>query len=69
MWKSLSVRHPFFRPAWRRMVTTAFVGCWTLFELWTGSVFWTILFGAVSVYCIYEFYIAFDPSNYEDRDG
>lgn len=50
------------------MVTTAFVGCWTLFELWTGSVFWAMLFGAVSVYCIYEFYIAFDPANYEDRD-
>ena len=68
MWKSLNVRHPFFLPPWRRLATTAFVAGWTVFELASGNVFWVILFGAVTVYCVYEFYVVFDPANYEERD-
>ncbi len=62
------LRHPFFRPPLRRAVTTAIAGGWALFELSTGAVFWAILFGAIAAWCIYEFYIVFDPANYEEKD-
>ena len=62
------LRHPFFRPAWRRALTTALAGGWALFELATGSVFWAILFGAAAAWCVYEFHVVFDPANYEERD-
>ena len=37
-----------------------------LFEFATGNPFWGILFGAVGLYCAYQFFIAFDDAN---RDG
>ena len=64
-----NLRHPFFRPPWRRAVTTAVLGGWSLFEFSTGSGGWAVMFGAAAVYCIYEFYVVFDPANYEERDG
>jgi hypothetical protein len=65
----IDVRHPFFRPVWRRVLITAFLVGWTVFEVGWGSMFWAMLFGALGVFCFYEFFVAYDPANYEDRDG
>ncbi len=55
MSKLFDLRHPFFLPLWRRAATVALAGGWALFELVTNSVGWAIMFGAVAVYCVYEF--------------
>ena len=69
MEKFFNLRHPFFLPTWRRAATTIFAGGWALFELSNGSPGWATLFGAIAAYCAYEFFIVFDPANYQDHDG
>jgi len=63
----LEVRTEFFRPMWRRVVAVALVGAWTLVEISGGSIFWTILFGASTLYLAWAFFIAFDDR--PDPDG
>ena len=33
-----------------------------------GAVFWAIIFGALGLAAGYEFFVAFDPANYKDRE-
>jgi hypothetical protein len=33
-----------------------------------GNVFWAILFGAVGVYCVHQFFIAFNPRDPDGKD-
>ena len=63
----LDVRSPFFLPLGRRVVVTGGVILWALFELSSASYVWAILFGAVGVYLVYQFFIRFDPEEYQDR--
>lgn len=48
--------HPFFAPVWRRVLIVILCLGWALFELVTGAVFWAILFGALGLWCLYEFF-------------
>ena len=50
--------HPFFAPAWRRGLIVALCLGWAIFELITGAVFWAILFGALGLWCLYEFFLS-----------
>ncbi|MCC7321649.1 MAG: hypothetical protein IT542_11815 [Rubellimicrobium sp.] len=59
--KLLDVQHPFFVPLWRRVAVVALCLGWALVEFLQGSAFWGMLFGAVGVYCIHQFFVAFDP--------
>lgn len=64
------IRHPFFRPSWRRHLTVALTLGWALMELLVfGQPVWALAFAAIGFYCCYEFYVVFDPANYEDHDG
>jgi hypothetical protein len=65
--KFLDIRHPFFRPVWRRVVTVAFALGWALVELWAGNVVWAMLFGAMGAYAAWEFFVIYDPANYEEK--
>ena len=56
-----NVQTPFFRPLWRRVVTTVACVGWTVFEVTSGSMMWAIIFGAASLYLAWEFFVAFDP--------
>lgn len=69
MSKTFNLRHPFFLPLWRRVVTTGITGGWALVELSAGNVFWAILFGAAALWCAYEFFVSFDPENFKDTNG
>jgi hypothetical protein len=60
------LRHPFFRPVWRRIAVTTLIGLWALVEGLIGSAFWATLLGALAALCLYEYFIAFDPKNYDD---
>lgn len=66
------VRHPIFRPLWRRMALTAFCIGWALFEWSNGATVWAILFGACGVHLFIQFFLRFDPAEYEaqkDKDA
>ncbi|MDG1378249.1 MAG: hypothetical protein P8P56_14835 [Yoonia sp.] len=65
--KFFNLRLPFFLPLWRRVLTTGVLTGWTGVEIWGQNMGWAILFGACAAYTAYEFFIAFDPINYEDN--
>lgn len=65
----IGIRHRFFRPLSRRVVTCGLTGAWALFELAAGHSGWALMFGAVAALCVWEFLIVFDPENYRDEDG
>ena len=59
--KLLDVQHPFFKPLWLRVVIFGFCLAWAIFEFATGAPFWGVLFGAIGVYCGWQFFVVFDP--------
>ena len=64
---ALDVRVPFFRPLWRRIAVVGAMAVWTLIEIFQGSPYWAVLAGGIGIYLIYEFFLAFDPKNYEAK--
>lgn len=64
---AFDVRHPWFRPLWSRVALTAFSLGWAAVEFFTGSMFWGILFGASGLYLAHQFFVVFDPADYEKR--
>ena len=61
------VRSPFFLPLRRRVVATGAILLWALFELSNGSFGWAALFGACGAYLFYQFFIRFDPEEFQKR--
>lgn len=70
---SFDVRHPFFRPLWRRAAFFGVIVVWACYEAYAGNSVWALVFGAAGAYLGYEFFIAFDPKNYssasDDEDS
>ncbi len=62
------IRHPFFLPAWRRWATVAACLGWAMLELYLGNDIWAAIFAGLGAYCAVEFFLLFDPANYEDKD-
>lgn len=67
--KFFDLRHPFFLPLWRRIITVVFTGGWALVELSGSNPGWAILFAAITAFAAYEFFIVFDPENYKEPDN
>ena len=67
--KLFDLRHPFFMPLWRRAVTCGVVGGWAAFEFVTGNPGWSAMFGAIALFCLFEFFIIFDPENYKEKSN
>ena len=60
------LRTPFFRSPLRRgLVTGACLG-WSLLELYLGNGLWFAVFAVLGLYLAREFFIVFDPKDYED---
>jgi hypothetical protein len=55
------VQLPFIIPVWRRVALVGVCLGWAALEWSWGKQFWSILFGAVGVYCAHQFFVAFDP--------
>ena len=50
--------HPFYKPLWRRVVITAVVLFWFVFELITGGIgIWSFMSFAMLVYAVYLFFL------------
>jgi hypothetical protein len=63
--EAFDVRIPFFRPAWRRAALTLFCFVWAGVEFWNGSSGWASLFAAIGGYLFWQFFVRFDPADYE----
>lgn len=66
--KLLDSAHPFYAPVWRRVVIVALCFLWALIELLNDAVFWAILSGALSVYCLWEFFLSQDAPGNRPKD-
>lgn len=66
---AFEVRHPFFRPFWRRALVTGVCLGWAIIELANGAAFWAILFGACGIYLFLQFFVRFDPADYETKEN
>ncbi|AZQ67801.1 DUF3329 domain-containing protein [Silicimonas algicola] len=62
---AFEVRHPFFRPLWRRIVVTVLCAVWAGVEYQGGNATWAVLFAACAIYLGYRFFVSFDPADYE----
>lgn len=65
----LGLHNPVFRPLLRRVAICGFCFGWSLLELYWNSPFWFILIFALAVYLAYEFFVKFDPDNYQENSG
>ncbi|SLN39101.1 hypothetical protein [Roseisalinus antarcticus] len=66
--KLIELRHPFFRPRWRRVAVTVVCLGWSVVEFSGDNTFWGMLFGAIGLLCLYEFFIVYDEANYTEPD-
>lgn len=64
---AFEVRHPIFRPWWRRVVITGSILGWAGVEFYNGANLWGFMFGAAGVYLFMQFFVKFDPADYEKR--
>lgn len=69
IFEKLGLRHPFFRPFWRRVATVGAVCIWAALELWGGNTGWAVFAAVIAALCSYEFFVLFDAKNYGDDDG
>ena len=58
--------HPFFRPAWRRYLTTIAPFAWAFFEYANGNALWAYLFAAIGGYLGWNLIVKWSP---DDKDG
>jgi hypothetical protein len=66
--KFFDLQHPFYKPLWIRLVITALCLGWAAVEFFMGAPFWGMLFGALGIYCVHQFFIAFKPREPEGKD-
>ena len=63
------VRHPFFLPKVRRLVTVLLCFGWGVAELILGNPIWFAVFIAIGGYLTYHFFVVFDPKDYRAEDS
>lgn len=49
----------FFRPMWRRVVTTLICAFWTLLEVMNDAPGWSLFAAGVTIYCAWRFFYNF----------
>lgn len=67
--KLFDVQHPFFAPLWRRIAVVVLCLGWAVVELIMGSSGWAILFGAVGLYCAWQFFVVYERQKKEGGNG
>jgi len=66
--KALDLRHPFFRPPWRRITLVGVLGFWAVIEILFGNPVWGLLMGGIGAYAAHVFFFALDPRR-SDHDA
>lgn len=69
MHKAFDLRHPFFLPVWRRILTVALVFAWAVVEFTRGALPWAVVFGLAGCWCVYQFFVVWqDPEPPENQE-
>lgn len=58
----------FFRPLWLRAAIVAVCAIWAVFEWVNGETGWAVMAGAVTLYGVWSFLIAYRPAR-GDEEG
>lgn len=67
--EAFEVRHPFFKPAWRRVLAVLACFLWSVFEISTGAYVWASVFIAAGAYLFWQFFVCFKPEDYQKKDN
>ncbi len=67
--KLIDPSHPFYAPLWRRVAIVAVVFLWSGLEFYNDAQTWGIIVAAIGVYCVWQFFVAFEASGDGDGDG
>ena len=59
----------FFKPLWIRLAIVLACAGWTLIEWINGETGWAMMAGAVTIYGVWSFLYAFNPSSNSDHSG
>lgn len=62
------LRHPFFNPFWRRLLTVVFTLGWAMLELVLGNPGWAVVFGGAGVWAGYVLLLTWAPVEDERQD-
>lgn len=63
----LGVRSPWFLPLWRRLALTGALSLWALAEAFLlGNPGWFWMVALVVAYCVWHFFITFDPEDFKN---
>lgn len=62
------LRVPFFIPLWRRVLVTAICLGWAMLELVSGAPFWAVIFGAMGVTALWQFFLSGWPEKEKDAE-
>lgn len=65
--KSFDLKHPSLKPLWVRILAVALSAGWAVAELFIGSPFWAIPFGAAA-YMAYVFFFSPDRHYFSSKD-
>lgn len=66
--KSFDLKHPSLKPLWVRIPAVALSAGWAVAELFIGSPFWAIPFGAAAAYMAYVFFFSPDRHYFTSKD-
>ncbi|MEL7117430.1 MAG: hypothetical protein AAGP08_17910 [Pseudomonadota bacterium] len=66
--EQFDVRHPFFRPFWRRALFVGALATWTVYEVVNANWIWAGVFAVASGFLAYQWFVIFDPKDYEPED-
>lgn len=62
------LRHPFFNPLWRRVLTVAVALGWAVVELVGGNPGWAALFAAAGFWAGYNLLVGWTPVGTKGED-
>ena len=61
--KAFDLQVPFFRPLWRRVLVVVICLGWAVFEFATGATFWGMIFCAMGIYALWQFFLSEWPQD------
>lgn len=62
-------QHPFFRPLWIRILVVAICGLVAAWDLYNGDYVWALIFGGLSGYAVYVFFVAWGKDQSGEDTG
>ena len=66
---AFDLRHPFFRPVWRRVLVVAICFAWASVEYSNGAEIWAMIFAALGGAAAWQFFIDWKDPDDGDGDG